>query len=92
MSEQEIEKLKKRLNKIEERNLRVEADKAWETSWFRIGSITIVTYFIATAALYGIGVENSFLGAIIPTLGFFLSVQSLPLIKKWWIARRQRKR
>lgn len=70
---------------MKQRNLRVEADKAWETSTFRILSICVITYIIAAVVMYFIGVQNVFLNALIPTLGYFLSTQSLPAIKAWWI-------
>lgn len=82
---EEIEKLKEKIRNLEERNERVEADKAWETSRFRVILITIITYIIAGLVLRVIGVGNPFLNALIPTLGYFLSTLSLPFIKKWWI-------
>ena len=83
--EDKIQKLKKEIATIKDRNLRVEADKAWETSSFRIFSITIITYIVATFVLYFIGVKNFLLNALVPTAGFFLSIQSLPFVKRWWI-------
>ena len=83
--EERIQKLEKEIISINERNKRVEADKAWETSWFRIGCISILTYIFAVIFLYYIRANNVFLNALIPTVGFFLSTQSLPFIKKWWI-------
>ena len=83
--EEKIKKLESEVAIIKERNLRVEADKAWETSSFRIFSITIVTYTVASLVLFFIGVRNFFLSAIVPTAGFFISIQSLPVVKKWWI-------
>lgn len=80
-----IEQLEKNITDINERNKRVEADKAWETSWFRISCISILTYIFAVIFLYYINANNIFLNALIPTVGFFLSTQSLPFIKKWWI-------
>ena len=77
--------IEKEIILIKERNLKVEADKAWETSFFRIVSISIITYFIASIAMYFIGVKNFLFNALIPTIGYLLSAQSLPFIKKWWI-------
>lgn len=81
----EIEALKRDVEEIKKRNLRVEADKAWETSLFRILTIVVITYSIASVALLGIGNDHPFRNALIPTIGFFLSVQSLPFIKRVWI-------
>jgi hypothetical protein len=83
--EEQIKKLEKELVEIKERNLRVEADKAWETSRFRIFSITIITYIVSVLVLYFIGANNILLSALVPTAGFFLSIQSLPAVKNWWI-------
>lgn len=82
-----MENLEEELARIKERNLRVEADKAWETSLFRKLFISAITYVVASLALYSIGVDDFYLGAIIPTLGFLLSTLSLPAIKKWWLKR-----
>lgn len=82
--------LEKELELIKERNTRVEADKAWETSLSRKILILVTTYIVASLALYAIGVEDFYLGAIVPTLGFFLSTLSFPVAKRWWIARHYR--
>ena len=79
-----METVEDRLNKIEERNRRVELDKAWEKSITRIIFISIITYIVAFFVLYSIGVSKSYLSALIPTLGFILSTQSIPMIKKYW--------
>jgi hypothetical protein len=83
--EDKMKQLEERLQQIEQRNLRVEADKAWETSLVRIYSLCVITYSIAAAVMYFIGVHNYLLNALVPAVGFFLSVQSLPVIKKWWL-------
>jgi hypothetical protein len=87
MNDDRIQNLEHEIRAIKERNFRVEADKAWETSGFRIVSLCFVTYIVAAVLLYVIGVESFLLSALVPTAGFFLSVQSLPLIKRWWTAR-----
>lgn len=83
--EERIQKLEKEIEIIKDRNLRVEADKAWETSYFRVLLISGIIYVIAIKVMYFIGTENYFLNALVPPIGYFLSVQSLPFIKKWWI-------
>ncbi len=79
--------IESRIKTIEERNSRVEAEKAWETSAFRIVLVMLMTYIVACAALFAIRNSNPFLNALIPTLGYYLSTQSIPVIKKWWIAK-----
>lgn len=81
----EIQNLQKELQSIRERNARVEAEKAWETSIFRIGSIALITYAIAAFFLLVLGNDHPWRNALIPTIGFILSVQSLPFLRKWWI-------
>jgi len=71
--EEKIENLGKEIEAIKERNLRVEVDKAWETSYFRILLITVITYIIAAFLIYFIGANNFLLGALVPAIGFFLS-------------------
>lgn len=79
--------IEQELQSIKERNLRVEADKAWETSLSRKLLVLVTTYIVASLALYVIGVPNFYSGAIIPTLGFFLSTLGFPVIKKWWVSK-----
>lgn len=78
--EAEIEKLK-------ERNRRVEGDKAWETSYFRVLLVAIIVYIVIAIFLYVIGVQNFLLAALVPPVGYFLSTRTLPAIKRWWIER-----
>ncbi len=73
---------------VRDRNERVELDKTWETSWIRMIVITILTYVFASTFLYLIEVPHYFLSSIVPAFGFILSVQSIPMIKKWWISKR----
>lgn len=85
MTDQELQQLQNDLTSIKARNQRVEADKAWETSWSRIVSICMITYIIAAVVMKTIGVQRYFLNAFIPTTGFLLSTLSLPTIKRRWI-------
>lgn len=78
-----------RLEAIEERNARVEADKAWERSGFRIGLIALITYCIAAIFLLSVQLSYPFLNALVPTIGYLLSMQSIPAIKQWWLRKRQ---
>ena len=62
--------------RVQERNRRVELDKAWETSKTRKVSIAVLTYFVMVLVMYSLKMDSPFIGAIIPTLGFTLHVQS----------------
>jgi len=76
--------IEQRLRVIEERNARVEKDKAWEVSLTRRVSISLLTYLVALVGFVSIGSSRPFLDATIPVIGFILSVQSLPILKRWW--------
>ena len=91
MNEERLQRIEQEIKTIGERNARVEADKAWETSLFRMVSLAVVTYLAVAVLLYFIGVPNFFLASLVPAAGFVLSVQSLPMIKRWWIGRHLRK-
>jgi hypothetical protein len=83
--EERIKELELKVKKIEERNKRVEGDKAWETSWLRKILIIILTYIFAVLYLKIADTTNPFLGAVVPCAGFFLSTQTLKIIKKLWL-------
>lgn len=80
-----MDNIEQRLKSIEERNKRVELDKKWEGSPIRIITISMITYIVAVFFLYNINATNPFLSALVPVLGFILSTQSLPFIKKLWL-------
>ncbi len=70
---------------VRERNARVEADKAWETSWTRKIIITILTYLVIMGYLTALGMERVYFHALVPAGGYFLSTLTLPFFKRWWI-------
>ena len=86
-----IELLEQELAAIKLRNASVESDKAWETSSARIGAIAGTTYFIVSCVFWVIGVESPLINAIIPTLGYLLSTQSMPKLKSIWLQNRHRR-
>ena len=79
-----MEDLQQEIKALKARNLRVEEDKAWETSLSRTLSISLITYLSVLLVLYVINVERPWLSAIIPVLGYLLSTQSLPFVRKLW--------
>lgn len=84
----DLDDITQRLRKIEERNKRVEVDKAWEKSFFRISIIALVTYLVALIFLVLTELPSPYLNAFIPTIGWILSMKSTPILKKWWMKRR----
>lgn len=77
-----------RLSAIEERNTRVETDKAWETSWVRRGLIILITYICAVVLMSLLGSDNAWMNALVPVMGYTLSTLSLPLAKQYWLKTR----
>lgn len=80
-----MQSTEERLFEIEERNQRVEYDKAWEVSWTRRVIIAAVTYIVVAAFLSRIHPDNMWFDALIPCIGYLLSTLSLPPLKKYWI-------
>ena len=77
--------LTQEIEKIKERNKKVEMDKAWETSWTRKICICILTYFVVVLYSYIISkVSSIWLSSLVPVIGFALSTLSLKGIRKIW--------
>lgn len=76
--------LEERIATIEERNRRVEQDKAWETSWTRKVLLIIFTYLAIALYLKFIVGINPWINAVVPSVGFLLSTLTLPWFKKLW--------
>ena len=81
MEEKTIEE---RIKAIEGRNKRVESDKAWERSPIRIGLVIGITYIFAVGYLWIADTTNPFFGAMVPCLGFLLSMVSLKFVRRLW--------
>lgn len=79
--------LEARVGEIEDRNSRVELDKAWETSNFRKLSIFVLTYLVMVLFMHFAAIERPFISAVIPAIGFILSTLTMGYLKKWWIDR-----
>ena len=80
----EIELLRQEVAQIQERNRRVEKDKVWETSYTRRMLLILFTYLAIGLYLQAIGVNNPWLNAIVPAVGFLLSTLTLPFFKNMW--------
>ena len=79
-----------RLRALEERNSRVEQEKAWEQSISRKFFIAFLTYTTVALFLLLSGFANPLLNAIVPTIGFVLSTLTLPFLKKVWLQKMQK--
>lgn len=80
-----MDTIEKRLEKIEDRNKRVEGDKAWELSITRRILLILFTYLAIGIYLYIINIPDPWLNAIVPAVAFMLSTLTLPFFKKIWI-------
>jgi hypothetical protein len=79
--------IEKEITSLKERNRRVEIDKAWETSLFRVVTIAVLIYVTICIIFFFINISNPLLNAIIPPIGYILSTLSLPIVKNWWLGR-----
>lgn len=80
--------LEQRLQAIEERNKKVEDDKAWETSWLRKVSIVVLTYIVVVFYMHFVLHINPWINGLVPVIGYSLSTLTISLLKKEWINRR----
>lgn len=76
--------LEERIEKIEDRNSKVELDKNWETSYSRKILLTLFTYIAIALYLKFIVRIDPWVNAIVPSVGFLLSTLTLPYFKKLW--------
>jgi hypothetical protein len=83
-----LEQLEFRMLSIDQRNLRVASDKAWEVSFTRRAIVAGITYGSVVLVLCSIGVSMPLLHALVPTAGYLLSTLTLPWAKRRWIESR----
>jgi len=81
----EIAEIKTEIEKIKIRNLRVEADKAWEGSFTRRLLLIVFTYLAIGLYMSAIKVNDPWLNAIVPSVGFLLSTLTLGFFKSFWL-------
>lgn len=86
-----IESLQKEIAELKARNKRVEADKAWETSWTRRVLIVGMTYAVVVLFFFAADLPSPFVNAIVPVIGFTLSTFSLSFFKEKWIRSNSKK-
>jgi len=84
MADPKLKYLEKRIKNIEERNKKVELDKAWEMSYFRRFLLALFTYLAIGFYLQAINIARAWLNAIVPAVAFILSTLALPFFKRLW--------
>jgi polyferredoxin len=77
--------IKKEILAIKRRNKRVEADKAWETSWSRVVLIFVLTYLVILLFMLLSKIDQPFINAAFSATAFTLSTLILGPVKRWWI-------
>lgn len=77
--------LEQEIEKIKQRNKKVEIDKAWETSFSRKILIAILTYFVVVIFFLVADLPKPYINAIVPTTGFMLSTLTISFVKKIWV-------
>lgn len=85
-----LQSLQKEINEIKKRNRLVEINKAWETSLTRRLLLIIFTYLSIGLYMQAISVEDPWLNAVVPSIGFLLSTLTLPFFKSLWLNKNQR--
>ena len=80
-----MENLERRIQLIEERNKKVEVDKAWERSSTRRSLLAVFTYLAIGIYLGAIQVSHPWINAIVPTVGFMISTLSMSFFKSIWL-------
>jgi len=77
--------LERRVKQIEERNKKVESEKAWEVSITRRVLLMLFTYLAIGFYLQAIKITQPWLNAIVPAVAFMLSTLTLPFFKEFWL-------
>ncbi len=85
-----MQDLESRVLEIESRNRKVEADKAWETSWTRRLLLTAFTYLAVAVYLRAIAVPRPWQNAIVPAVAFMISTLTMQWFKGFWMKYRQK--
>lgn len=80
-----MDNLEQKIQQIEQRNQRVEADKVWEKSWTRRLLLLLFTYLAVGVYMQAIKLPDPWLNAIVPSVAFMISTLTMPFFKKVWL-------
>ncbi len=81
----EIQVLQQEVSLLNTRNRKVGLDKAWDQSLARTLFVAVMTFLCLGVYMSAIRVKNSWLSAIVPTVGFVLTTWSFPTAKNAWV-------
>lgn len=79
--------IEQKIEAIETRNRRVDADKAWEVSGARRVAIAMLVFLAAWGWLALQGSDTALRDALFPPLGYLLSTTALSALRVQWEAR-----
>ncbi len=82
---EELQQLKQEIERIQTRNRRVDADKAWETSLSRRVLVAFLTYCVVALFFLMAEMSRPFVGAVVPTIGFIVSTLTISQFKSYWV-------
>ncbi len=85
--EKQLDQIQREIEEIQQRNKRVEADKAWELSWMRRILIALSTYILIIIFMYFARLPSPFANAVVPATAYLVSMSAMPYFKKWWLNR-----
>lgn len=76
--------IKKKIDDLEKRNVRVDQNKKWETSWTRRITIGFLTYITILVYLLAINNDSPYKNALVPLVGYILSTLVLNKVRILW--------
>lgn len=85
---QQLDSIQREIDVIKKRNKRVEADKAWETSWAHRILVAVLTYIVIVIFMIISRLEQPFISALVPSAAYLISMSTLSIFKKHWIKRK----
>ena len=85
---QQPDNIQREIDAIKKRNKRVEANKAWETSWARRILIAVLTYIVIVIFMIMAKFKQPFISALVPSAAYLISMSTLSIFKKHWIKRK----
>jgi hypothetical protein len=83
--------LEERVSKLEARNRKVEADKAWEVSWTRRLALMLLIYVTVVFYLHFVIHIDPWVNAFVPVIGYFFSTFTISFLKKRFVSRLQKR-
>lgn len=87
----EIKKLQEEIAALKARNKKVEANKKWEMSWIRRTLVALLTYGVMVIFMMVAQYDQPFLGALIPTIAYLISMSTLTFFKNCWLKKLDKK-